>query len=158
MEDIKTPALDDGSRIVNGRQRLYLMYIIALLLYLTVINFADEFWNWISIDSFAISFLVSVLLLVGLTFFIKMESKVADYFKSKSGVMAKIFRGISSYIILVGGKFALMGITDVLFGDLVQFSGPYHGVVSFIGLVTAILIVDGLVKKIYTFLGSPIKE
>lgn len=149
---------DDGTRVVNSHQRLYLGYTIAILLYLTIINFCDEYWEWISIDSFSISMLVSILLVVGLAFFIKMESKAADYFKSKSGVAAKILRGISSYILLVGGKFALMGIIALVFGDLVKFSGPFAGAVSFIGLVTAVLVADGIVKKIYTSLGSPVKD
>ena len=148
---------DDGSRVVNNRQRLYLSYIIVILLYLTIINFCDEYWDWVSIESFSISSLVTILLVVGLAFFIKMESKAADYFKSKSGAMAKVLRGVSS-ILLVGGKFALMGIIALLFGDRVQFSGPFAGAVAFIGLVTAVLVADGIVKKIYTSLGSPVKD
>ena len=158
MNNEEQTPFDDGTRVVNKRQRLYLGYTIAILLYLTIINLCDEYWDWVSIESFSISMLVSILLVVGLAFFIKMESKAADYFKSKSGVKAKVLRGISSYIILVGGKFLLMGVIAVLFGDLVKFSGPLHGAVAFIGLVTAVLVADGIVKKIYTSLGSPVKD
>ena len=158
MNNEEQTPFDDGTRVVNKRQRLYLGYTIAILLYLTIINFCDEYWAWVSIGSFSISMLVSILLVVGLAFFIKMESKAADYFKSKSGVKAKVLRGISSYIILVGGKFLLMGVIAVLFGDLVKFSGPLHGAVAFIGLVTAVLVADGIVKKIYTSLGSPVND
>jgi hypothetical protein len=69
---------DDGSRVVNKRQRLYLGYTIVILLYLTIINFCDEYWGWVSIESFSISMLVSILLVTSLAFFINMESKVAD--------------------------------------------------------------------------------
>lgn len=158
MDNKEITPIDDGLRVVNKHQRLYLSYIIVILLYLTIINFCDEYWDWVSIESFSISMLVSILLVVGLAFFVKMESKAADYFKSKSGVKAKVLRGICSYIILVGGKFALMGIIALLFGDRVQFSGPFAGAVAFIGLVTAVLVADGIVKKIYTSLGSPVKD
>ncbi len=149
---------DDGSRIVNNRQRLYLGYTIVILLYLTIINFCDEYWEWVSIDSFSVSMLVSILLVVGLAFFIKMEGKAADHFKSKPGVKTKVLRGISSYIILVGGKFVLMGVIAVLFGDLVKFTGPFGGAVAFIGLVTAVLVADGIAKKIYSSLGDPVED
>ena len=158
MNNEEQTPFDDGTRVVNKRQRLYLGYTIAILLYLTIINLCDEYWDWVSIESFSISMLVSILLVVGLAFFIKMESKAADYFKSKSGVKAKVLRGISSYIVLVGGKFLLMGVIAVLFGDRVKFAGPFHGAVAFIGLVTAVLMADGIVKKIYTSLGSPVKD
>ena len=65
-------------------------------------------------------------------------------------------RGISSYILLVGGKFVLMAAIALLFGDLVTFSGPFNGATSFAGVVTAILVADGIAKKIYFSLGTPI--
>ena len=158
MNNEEQTSNDDGSRIVNNRQRLYLGYTIVILLYLTIINFCDEYWDWVSIEAFSISMLVSILLVVGLAFFIKMEGKAADHFKSKPGAKAKVLRGISSYILLVGGKFVLMGVIAVLFGDLVKFSGPFHGAVAFIGLVTAVLVADGIVKKIYTSLCNLVKD
>lgn len=158
MNNEEQTSFDDGTRVVNKRQRLYLGYTIVILLYLTIINFCDEYWDWVSIESFSVSMLVSILLVIGLAFFIKMESKAADYFKSKPGVKTKVLRGISSYIILVGGKFVLMGVIAILFGDLVKFTGPFGGAVAFIGLVTAVLVADGIVKKIYSSLGDPVEN
>ncbi len=156
MDNKESTAIDDGSRILNNRQRLYVGYMIGILLYLAIINFCDEYWAWVSIGSFSISLLVSILLVAGLAFFLKMESKVAEHFKSQPGTKAKVLRGISSYIVLVGGKFVLMGVIAVLFGDLVKFTGPWSGAVAFIGLVTAVLAADGIVQKIYTSLGRPV--
>lgn len=157
MQDNNTPLIDDGSRVVNSTQRLYLSYLVATLLYLTIINILDEYWDWVSIDSFSISMLVSILLVVGLAFFMKMESKTAAYFKAQTGTRPKVLRGITSYIILVGGKFALMGVIAVLFGDLVNFTGPWSGAVSFIVVVTAVLIADGVANKVFTSLGTSVK-
>ena len=158
MTNKEQPLNDDGSRVVNSNQRLYLSYMVASLLYLTIINFFDEYWDWVSISSFSISVLVAIVLVVGLAFFIKVESKTAAYFKGKTGVMQKILRGITSYIILVGGKFALMGVIAVVFGDMVKFSGPWSGAVAFIGLVTAVLVADGVANKVFTSLGDPVKD
>ncbi|MCP3888754.1 MAG: hypothetical protein GY702_07745, partial [Desulfobulbaceae bacterium] len=143
---------------LNNKQRLYLGYTNAVLMYLTVINLCDEYWSWISIRSFTVSIVVAVILLLGLMFFISSEKKAADYFKTKSGAGAKISRGISSYLLLVGGKFVLMGVIAVLLGDAVDFSGPLHGAIAFIILVSAILGVDSLVRKIYYSLGAPVNS
>lgn len=53
----------------------------------------------------------------------KYRKKEAKYFKAKTGMGAKVMSGISSYILLVGGKLAAMGVIALLFGDLVTFSG-----------------------------------
>ena len=157
MTNKEQPLNDDGSRVVNKKQRLYLSYMIASLLYLTIINFFDEYWDWVSINSFSISVLVAIVLVVGLAFFIKVESKTAAYFKSKTGVMPKILRGITSYIVLVGGKFLIMGIIAVAFGGLVKFSGPWSGAVAFIVVVIVVMLADGVANKVFTSLGSPVK-
>lgn len=158
MENKEPTLIDGGSRVLNNHQRLYVGYMNVILLYLTIINFCDEYWAWVHISSFSVSLLVSILLVAGLAFFIKLESKVAEHFKSKPGTKAKVLRGISSYIILVGGKFVLMAVIAILFGDLVLFSGPFHGAVAFIGLVTAVLVADGIMKKIYSSLGRPVTD
>lgn len=158
MNEKESIVIDDGSRLLTNRQRLFVGYLNAILLYLTVINILDEYWSWVFIKSFTISMLVSVVLLFGLMFFLNAEKKAAAYFSKKPGTQAKILRGITSYILLVGGKFVLMGIIALLFGEAVQFSGPLHGAISFIGLVTAILVSDEIAKRIYTSLGSPVKD
>lgn len=158
MESKTREILDDGSRILTNKQRLLVGYLNAIFMYLTVLNFCEEYWSWVSIKSFTISVLVSILLLFGLMLLINSEKKAADYFKTKTGVGPKIMRGVSSYILLVGGKFVIMGVIALLFGDLVTFSGPLHGAIAFIGVVTAILVADGIAKKIYSSFGTPVKE
>ena len=158
MVNSKPDLVDDGSRILNNKQRLFLGYFYAISMYLIVINFCDEYWAWMEIRSFSISVLVAVLLLFGLMFFISVEKKTAAYFMAKPGAGPKIMRGVTSYLLLVGGKFVIMGVIALIFGDRVTFSGPFHGAVSFIGLVAAVLVADGIAKKIYTKLGTPVEQ
>lgn len=132
---------------LNNKQRNFIGYALLFLLNLTVLNVVEEFWSWVSISSFTISILAVMVLQSGLLLAMKAEAKAAAYFKTKAGVWAKIGRGISSYILLVGGKFAVMGVIAVLFGDSVLFLGPYAGAISFIVLVAVILVAEGLVKK-----------
>ena len=40
----------------NTPQRLFVGYALAVLVDLTVLNFYDEYWDFVTIDSFTISF------------------------------------------------------------------------------------------------------
>lgn len=65
-----------------------------------------------------------------------------------------MYRGITTYIILVGSKFVMLAAIDFVFGDSVVFSGPYNGIVAFFGVVFAIMISEAIVGKIYRALGD----
>lgn len=133
----------------NTPQRLFVGYTLAVLVDLTVLNFYDEYWEFVNIESFTISFAAALLLQLLLKLSIAAEHKLANYFKQKSGTAAKFYRGISTYIILVGSKFVMLEAINILFGDKVQFTGPLHGVVAFFAVVFTILISEIIVSKIY---------
>ena len=78
-----------------------------------------------------------------------MEHKLADYCGTKSGGGWKFLRWFGAYIILVGSKFVMMGVVDLIFGDKVEFTGPLKGVVAFFGTIFAIVIAEGIFSKIY---------
>ncbi|MCW0469228.1 hypothetical protein OH492_09865 [Vibrio chagasii] len=113
---------------------------LAVLVDLTVLNFFDEYWDFVNIESFTISLAAAILLQLLLKLSIGLEHKLADYFKSKPGTVPKIHRGLSSYVILVGSKFVMLEAINILFGDRVDFSGPWNGVVAFFAVVFTILI------------------
>ncbi|KIF51179.1 hypothetical protein [Vibrio owensii] len=138
----------------NTPQRLFVGYTLAVLVDLTVLNFYDEYWDFVTIDSFTISFAAALLLQLLLKLSIKAEHKIAEYFKSKQGTAPKIYRGISTYVILVGSKFVMLEAINILFGDKVDFSGPWNGVVAFFAVVFTILISEVIVGKIYFKLGE----
>ncbi|MEZ8746468.1 hypothetical protein AB4369_09195 [Vibrio sp. 10N.261.49.A5] len=133
----------------NTPQRLFVGYTLAVLVDLTVLNFFDEYWDFVNIESFAISFAAAILLQLLLKLSIGLEDKLADYFKSKPGTAPKIYRGLSSYVILVGSKFVMLEAINILFGDKVDFTGPWNGVVAFFAVVFTILVAEVIVSKIY---------
>lgn len=138
----------------NTPQRLFVGYTLAVLVDLTVLNFYDEYWDFVTIDSFTISFAAAILLQLLLKLSLKLEYKLAEYFKSKPGKAAKVYRGLSSYIILVGSKFVMLEAINIFFGDKVDFSDPWNGVVAFFAVVFTILISEVIVGKVYFKLGE----
>lgn len=133
----------------NTPQRLFVGYTLAVLVDLTVLNFLMN-TGTSSISSLSPShLLLRFLLQLLLKLSIGLEHKLADYFKSKPGTAPKIYRGLSSYVILVGSKFVMLEAINILFGDKVDFTGPWNGVVAFFAVVFTILVAEIIVSKIY---------
>lgn len=141
------PKEDAGS--ITNHQQLFARYILAVLIDLTVLNMIDEYWDYVSIDSFSISLMAAILLasLLKLTLFI--EHHMALYFKSKTSLSAKVMRFFSTWVVVFIAKLLILEAINYAFGDSVLFSGPIHGLVSFIVVVTAILIAEQIVLRIY---------
>jgi hypothetical protein len=49
----------------------------------------------------------------------------------------------------VGSKFVMLEAINILFGDKVDFTGPWNGVVAFFAVVFTILVAEVIVSKIY---------
>ncbi|MGF1718048.1 hypothetical protein L4D08_24605 [Photobacterium chitinilyticum] len=133
----------------NTPQRLFVGYTLAVLVDLTVLNLFEEFWSYVTIQSFTVSLAAAILLQVLLKLSIAAEHRLANYFKSKEGLAPKVYRGLSTYIILVGSKIIMLEAINILFGDKVTFSGPLNGVVAFFAVIFAILIAEITISKVY---------
>jgi len=148
---IKNHKVDAYSR----HQQLFLRFVFAVLVDITVLNLFNEFWDLVHIEVFSISLLAAVLLQSLLQVTLKIEHKVAGYFKTMSGVKAKVLRGVSAWAILFVSKLVILKALTLAFGDKLHFSGPIHGVVSFIVVVIAIIVAEQMFTKIYRYLGHP---
>ena len=139
---------------IKNSQRLFVRYLVAVLIDLTVLNLFDEFWDLVTIEPFSVSMLAAILLQVLLKATLVLEHKVAAYFNAKSGGFARFMRFFTAWLILFGSKFVMLGAIDFAFGDDVLFTGPLHGVVSFIVVVMVMLAAEELAVRIYRRLGS----
>ncbi len=145
-QEIPGVALTDN---LSTSQRLYSRYLLAVLIDMTVLNLCEEYWPWVSITSFTVSLLAAILLQVLLKVTLTLEHWVAGFFKGKSGAMAKGLRYFSAWLILFGSKFVMLGAIDFVFGDSVDFHGPLHGVVAFIGVVVLMLAAEEIAVRIF---------
>ncbi|MDH4108118.1 MAG: hypothetical protein OEW35_07360 [Gammaproteobacteria bacterium] len=145
-EEIRGVALTE---VPTTSQRLFVRYLMAILIDLSVLNLFDEYWRHVTVDSFTISILAAVLLQVLLKATLALEHKVAGYFNARSGGMARFLRFFTAWLILFGSKFVMPGAIDFVFGDDVAFSGPVHGVLAFVIVVTAMLAAEEMVVRFY---------
>ena len=138
---------------INNSQKLFVRYLVAVLIDLTVLNLFDEFWALVTVDPFSVSVLAAILLQVLLKATLVLEHKVASYFNAKSGGFARFMRFFTAWLILFGSKFVMLGAIDFAFGDDVVFAGPLHGVVAFIVVVMVMLAAEEVAVRIYGRLG-----
>ena len=138
---------------INNSQKLFVRYLVAVLIDLTVLNLFDEFWALVTVDPFSVSVLAAILLQVLLRATLVLEHKIAGYFNAKSGGFARFMRFFTAWLILFGSKFVMLGAIDFAFGDDVAFAGPLHGVVAFIVVVMVMLAAEEVAVRIYRRLG-----
>ena len=135
-------------RVFSTHQQMFVRYFTAILIDLTVLNFFDEYWEHVKIESFTISLFTAVLLQVLLKLTIALEHRIENYFKNRTGIKAKIQRLLSIWAILFGSKLLIMEAVDFAFGDKVVFGGPFHGLAAFIILVIVMLIAEYAIVKL----------
>jgi hypothetical protein len=135
---------------INQRQRLFLIFTLFVLADLTVINLFDEYANsYFHISSFSASIVMAVILQILLVITIKIEHKIADFFKSKEGVINLILRILVTWALLFGSKIIMMKIVDLILGNKIEYYGPYHGLGAFILIIIGMIIAENLLKKVF---------
>ena len=120
------------------RQRIFVRYLMAILIDLMVLNLFVEFWDSVIIDSFSISIFAAFILQILLRATMMLEHKVANYFKSKPGKLNVFLRWFTAWAILFGSKFVILFIIDKVFGSQVEF----RNVIVFIIVVVAIVLFE----------------
>ena len=111
---------------INQKQRLFMLFTLFVLADLTVINLFDEYANnYFHISSFTASIVMAVILQILLIITIKIEHIIADFFKSKKGIMYLILRFLFTWMLLFGSKIIMMKIVDLILSNKIEYYGPY---------------------------------
>jgi hypothetical protein len=133
----------------SNKQRLFVRYFTAILIDLVVLNLFAEYTDRVALDSFTLSLLAAVLLQVLLKLTIALEHRVAQFFKARPGGFMTFMRFFSAWLILFGSKFVILEAVAVAFGQSVHFKGAYHGVVTLIVVVIAMLVAEEAIVRLY---------
>ena len=141
--------LDEHAGSYSKRQLIFFKYAFFILIDLTVLGLFNQYWDLVFIEYFSISLLTALLLQALLQVAIAIEHRVANLFKDKTGITPKIMRGLSAWAIIFASKLVILEAINLLFGSSVVFSGPVHGLVAFILVVTAIIAAEQLFSWIY---------
>ena len=133
----------------SNRQRTFLRYFTGVLIDLVVLNLFAEYWDKVFVDTFTTSLLAAVLLVVLLKITLAIEHKVAAFFNARPGGFNKFMRYFTAWLIIFGSKFVILEALAVSFGKNVHFDGVFHGIVTLIVVVLAMLIAEELIVRFY---------
>ncbi len=133
----------------SNRQRLFLRYYTGVLIDLVVLNLFAEYSSRVFVDSFTTSLFAAVLLQALLKLTIAIEHRVAGHFKKKPGKFWKFMRYFCAWLLIFGSKFVILEALAFFFGDRVQFSGRFHGLLTLIVVVVVMLLAEEIVVRIY---------
>ena len=143
------------SKSFTLKQLLFLKYTLIVLIDLVVLGLFNQYWDLVFIETFTIAMFTAMLLQFLMQVAMKVEHIAADYFfGGKTGTHIKVMRGVSAWAIIFVSKLVILKALSIAFGDSVVFSGPLHGVVSFIVVVMVIIIAEQAVMWIYRSLGD----
>ena len=158
MPQKKQPSV--ASRSFSLRQLLFLKYTFFVLVDLAVLGLFNQYWELVYIETFTVAILTAMLLQFLMQLALKVEHIAADYFfGGKTGTHIKVMRGVSAWAIIFVSKLIILEAISLAFGDSVVFSGPVHGVVSFIVVVVGIIVAEQTFLWIYRSLGdSDVKD
>lgn len=135
------------------RQRGFMRYFTAVLVDLVVLALFAEYWDKVIVTSFTIMLLAAVLLQILLKVTIVIEHKIAAFFNARPGGFNKFMRFFGAWLVLFGSKFVILEALAFAFGDRLRFEGMFHGIVTLIVVVVAMLAVEAVLVKLYRSMG-----
>ena len=142
------------STTISFRQRIFIRYLMAILIDLMVLNLFVEFWDTVEIDSFTISIFAAFILQILLRATMMLEHKVANYFTSKPGKINVFLSWFTAWVILFGSKFLILFLIDLIFGSRVEFSN----VITFIVVVIIIVLFEVGITSLFNLKWMKIQE
>lgn len=143
-----------SAQAFTNKQRLFVRYFTAILIDLVVLNLFVEYSEKVEIDSFTTSLLAAILLQVLLKLTIALEHRVAAFFKARGGGWNTFLRWFFAWLVLFGSKFVILEALTLAFGDKVRFDGVFHGIVTLIIVIIAMLVAEEAIVRLYRRLGD----
>ncbi len=90
MASHKKRLTKDGERFVNNSQRLFLVYIICILVDMTILNVYAEFTHSIYVESFSITIFIAIFLQLFIVLTSMQSISFHNFFGDKKGFFTKI--------------------------------------------------------------------
>ena len=144
----------DGERNINNSQRLFLVYIICILVDMTILNIFAEFSHSVYVESFSITIFIAIFLQLFIVLTKYAEHKLSNFFGDKKRYLTKITYFFALWALLFFSKLLMLHGANLIFGDKINFYGMFDGLLAFIILIFSFLIGEYLLTKIYQALES----
>ena len=154
MTSLRKNSRQNGERIVNNSQRLFLVYIICILVDMTILNIYAEFTHSVYVESFSITIFIAIFLQLFIVLTRHTEHKISNFFGDKKSLLKKIKYFLSLWALLFFSKVFMLQGANLIFGEKINFYGMFDGLLAFIILILSFLLGEYLLTKIYHSLES----
>ena len=149
MTDHHVDLMPASAEIPSDKQRRFMRYFTAVLIDLVVLNLFAEYWDKVYVDTFTTSLLAAIVLQILLKVTIAAEHWVIGLFKGKTGKFNTFLKFFCAWLILFGSKFVILEALSLAFGENVNFTGMWNGIVPLIVVVMVMLLAEELVVRFY---------
>jgi hypothetical protein len=117
---------------------------VDLFVYVVILNLAVEYIPSVITESFTVSLLTALLLKLTLEVVLAVKKRVAGRLKAASTPFGKIAGALLLWLVLIGSKFAVLTLEDLVFGDRVSLGGFF----SVTGLIVALMLSRAGVRRL----------
>ncbi|HZC53679.1 MAG TPA: hypothetical protein VE441_14435 [Mycobacterium sp.] len=113
----------DGNDELPLRNPRVAAAVVDLFVYVVVLNLFVEYFPKVLVESFTLSLLTAVLLKAVLEVVVVVEKRVKARFRQAATGAGKLIAGVLLWLVLVGSKFLVLEVVDVVFGSRVSLGG-----------------------------------
>ena len=113
------------------------VHVIDVFVYVVVLNLAVEYVPSVITETFTISLLTAVLLKVVLELVVRVTKSARGRLRAARTPVGKVGAGLLLWAVLVGSKFLVLTLEDLVFGDAVELGGFFAVTLLIIALLLA---------------------
>jgi len=135
---------------VTRAQFRFAKALTEILIYIVVLNLFVEYAHAVVIESFTVSVVTAVLLWLTLGAIVRLEHRVADYFRPRKGVLPRVLRYLCVWAILFVSKFVILEVVAFVTAGRAVL-GHFFEVVA---IVLALMAAEALLGQVYRRLGA----
>lgn len=111
------------SELARPRRRLAAVDVVDVFVYVVVLNLAIEYIPSVISETFTVSLLTAVLLKVVLEVVVAIKARLRGRLRAASTVAGRAIAVAMLWALLVGSKFVVLEVVDLVFGDRVSLGG-----------------------------------
>lgn len=113
----------DGNDALALRNPRVAAAVVDLFVYVVVLNLFVEYFPKVLVESFTLSLLTAVLLKAVLELVVVVEKRVKSRFRQATSGAGKLIAGLLLWLLLIGSKFLVLEVVDLVFGSRVSLGG-----------------------------------
>lgn len=113
------------------------VHVIDVFVYVVVLNLAVEYVPSVITETFTVSLLTAVLLKAVLELVVRVKKGARRRLRAARTPVGKVGAGLLLWAVLVGSKFLVLTLEDLVFGDAVELGGFFAVTLLIIALLLA---------------------